>query len=356
MNRIVKSTGLVLGGMFVAGLLFVLWASSGRLPEADLKRTETYAAEPIPAARDTLTVMTYNLGFLSGMTNNKPVVRSERLFTTNMDHALDLFRGIDPDVAALQEIDYGAARSFYVDQLDTLATRLGYPVAARTVNWDVRYLPFPYGRPAVHYGRVLSGQAVLSQYPVREHRRYVLPRPPLPFYEAAFYLDRLAQAVLLDVGGHPVVVLNVHLEAYDQSTREQQARVVRALYDSVARPGIPVFLLGDFNSELSARDDGTMAPLLDGTDLRPALQQKSDTTALLTYPAAHPTKKIDHILYRPGLVTPVTASIRCGASGPPPSDHCAVFLSAVLTSAPAEAPPVDSLRSLFPPPEALPRP
>lgn len=356
MKRALKFVGLIAGALILGVVLFLFWASMGRLSDAELTQTETYVSGSEPPGQDTLTVMTYNIGFLSGMTNNKPVVRSESLFTANTDQAVDLFREVNPGVVGLQEVDYGSARSFYVPQLDTLATRLGYATAARAVNWDVRYLPFPYGWPAVHYGRVLSGQAVLSRYPIQEHRRYVLPRPPQPFHEAAFYLDRLVQAVLVDVGGRPLVTLNVHLEAFHDSTREQQARVVRALYDSVARPRVPVFLLGDFNSELSARDDATMDTLLDGTDLRAAVPGRPDTTVRPTYPAADPTKQIDHILYRPDLATPLNISVRCGPPAHPPSDHCAVVMSAVLAPAAAKAPPVDSLRSIFPPADALPEP
>jgi len=354
MRRVLKFVGLIVGAVLLGGVLFFFWASAGQLSEAELAQTETYAADPAAPGRDTLTVMTYNIGFLSGMTNNKPVVRSESLFTANMSQAVDLFRTVNPGVVGLQEVDYGSARSFYVRQLDTLATRLGYTAAARAVNWNVRYLPFPYGWPAVHYGRVLSGQAVLGRLPVRQHRRYVLPRPPQPFYRSAFYLDRLAQAALIDIGGRPLVVLNVHLEAYHDSTRERQARVVRAIYDSVVRPGVPVFLLGDFNSEVAASDDATMDLLLDETDLRP-VRDRADSTAA-TYPAADPTKNIDHILYRPSLITPVAASVRCGPSAHPPSDHCAVAMSAVLAPAVAKAPPADSLRSIFPPADALPNP
>jgi endonuclease/exonuclease/phosphatase family metal-dependent hydrolase len=96
------------------------------------------------------------------MTNNQPVVRSDSFLRENMAQALRLLREADADLIAFQEIDYDGRRSGYVHQLDTIATRLGYAAAAQAVNWDKRYLPFPYGRPAVNFGPMLSGQSLLS--------------------------------------------------------------------------------------------------------------------------------------------------------------------------------------------------
>lgn len=340
MKRALAGVGVIAGGIFLAGVVFFFWASSGTLAPEERTNTERYAP-PRAAAADTLAVATYNIGYLSGMTNNEPVVRSERLFVENMDRAVSLLSRSVPEVLALQEVDFGAARSFYVHQLDTLAARIDFPIAAQAVNWDVQYLPFPYGRPAVHFGRVLSGQAVLSDHDIRAHRRYVLPAAPRPVYEAPFYLDRLVQAVLLDVGGRPLLILNVHFEAYDRSTREAQARAVRALYKTVERFSLPVVLLGDFNAEVSAPDDRTMDILLGGTDLRAVVPGRA------TFPADAPTRAIDHLLYRPSQMTPADAQVRCGAATHPPSDHCAVQASLVLSET-TEAPPMDSVRAALP--------
>ena len=344
MRTALRPLGIALSVLLVGLVGVFFWASSGRVSDDALAQVTQYDAPDAPPP-DTLTATTYNIGYLSGMTNNEPVVRPESLFTNNMDRAAGLLGRSSPDLVGLQEVDFGAARSFDMHQLDTLATRLGSATAAQAVNWDVRYLPFPYGRPAVHFGRVLSGQGVLSQLPIRAHRRYVLPSPPQPFYRSAFYLDRLAQVTLLDWGGRPLVMINVHLEAYDTATRKKQARQVRTLYNRVAQPGVPILLLGDFNAELDAPDDSTMALLLDDTALRPADPDRA-AQAALTFPADTPTRTIDHILYSTNAFEQTSQAVQCGA--PPPSDHCAVTASLVL-DAPSAAPPLDSVRTLLPP-------
>ena len=335
MKRTLTIAGTILGALVLSVIVFFFWASSGRLSNDELAQIKQYPTAPTSAAPDTLTVMSYNIGYLSGMTNNQPVVRSDSLFAANMNQAVTLIRDADPDVIGIQEIDYGGARVGHVHQLDTIATRLGYPTAAQAVNWDERYLPFPYGWPSVNFGRTVSGQAVLSRFPIRQHVRTVLPRPPQPFFRDAFYLDRLAQIAVVDLGGRPLAVMNLHLEAFDTDTREKQAREARTLYDRLVAENIPTLVIGDMNSELPAAaadttgpTDETMRILLDDTTLRPAFPDSTHRTGTppATYPADAPDRKIDYILYPPDLLAPITRQIQCDAPSPP-SDHCAVTAS-----------------------------
>ncbi|MFB6278367.1 MAG: endonuclease/exonuclease/phosphatase family protein [Salinibacter sp.] len=350
MKRALQAFGLIVVLLSVGAVLFFLWASSGRVPEEDLAQTRTYAPAPKTTLPDTLTVTTYNIGYLSGMRNNEPVVRPDSLFYANMDQAVRFFRRTAPDLVGVQEIDFGGARVAHVHQLDTLAMRLGFPTAAQAVNWDERYLPFPYGRPAVNFGRTLSGQAVLSRFPLREHVRNVLPRPPQPFFRDAFYLDRLAQVAVVDFGGGPLVVINVHLEAFHVGTREEQARIVNDLYRRLAEEDVPALLLGDFNSSLAASnsdgpaEDSTMQYLLADTDLRAARTAAADT-ASATYPADAPRQRIDYIFYPPRFFAPTDVQRWCGTPNPP-SDHCAVTASLRLTPSEDEWSPSEGIPSL----------
>jgi endonuclease/exonuclease/phosphatase family metal-dependent hydrolase len=335
MKRALRILGLTVLLLIVLFVGFFFWASSGPLPEDRMAVTTTYDAAPA-APRDTLTALTYNIGYLSGMTNNEPVVRPESLFVHNMDEAARLLRQADADIVGFQEIDFGAARSDYAHQLDTLATRLGYAASATAVNWDERYVPFPYSAdPAVHFGRVLSGQAVLSRYPIRRHERIELARTSRPFWSDAFYLDRLAQIAEIDIGDDTIVVINVHLEAFEEATRETQAAEVRRMYQRYADR--PVLLIGDFNAVWPAAQDTTrpdpdetLRLLLDGTDLRAAIPDSATTDSLATYPADAPTRKIDYIFYTPDRIEALDAFVTGGGANPP-SDHRAVGMRFVLT-------------------------
>lgn len=342
MKRAARTAGLVLLVLLLGFVAFFFWASSGTLSEDELATTTTYAAEPT-SPRDTLTVMTYNIGYLSGMTNNEPVERSRSLYDDNMDAATDVLRGSDPDIIGFQEIDFGAARSFDVHQLDTLATRLGYAASATAVNWDERYLPYPYHwNPKFHFGRVLSGQAVLSRYPMLDHERIELARTSRPFWTDAFYIDRLAQVVHLDVDGDTLTVINVHLEAFETATREEQAREVRDLAARFADR--PLLLIGDINSvppgaldalpsedRTAFADDETFRALLDDLPLQAALPDSAYDAPIAeigTFPADGPTRPIDHIFYTPDHIEALSASVL--ETPDPPSDHRPVVMQFVL--------------------------
>ncbi len=340
-RRSVKVVVVVLAVMVLAAAGFFVWASSGVLPDGALATVTVYEA-PAAAPRDTLTVMTYNIGYLSGATNNRAVPRPPALFSQNLETTVEMLSAAQPDVVAFQEIDFGAARSYGVQQLDTLARRGGFHAGAAAVNWDERYVPFPGSWPGLHFGRVLSGQAVLSRYPVRAHKRIALERAPTPFYYDAFYLDRLAQVVEIDVG-QPLVIINVHLEAFDAATRRRQAAAVLGLYRRY-RAEAPVILLGDFNSLLPAAratfapedsasfaGDRTLDLLLADPTLREAFPEsavQAQDPSLFTYHTENPTVKIDHIFYDATRLTQVEAYVVAGPA--PPSDHRAVVMRFVM--------------------------
>lgn len=314
---------LVVGILLLAG--FILWASGSTLEASDYTYTTAYAAAPA-SPKDTLTVITYNIGYLSGMTNNRPLERTEAFMADNLNAAADLLCNAEADVIAFQEIDFAARRSYDVQQLDALAERCGFAASASVVNWDERYVPFPSMNPLRHFGRTVSGQAVLSRYPILRQERIALDRPPTPFYYDAFYLDRLAQVVEIDVG-HPLVIINVHLEAWHVATRERQAEAVRTLYQQVAADR-PTLLLGDFNSELpnalpKRREDQAIALLLEDTTLREAFPDSLLTNAL-TFPADAPTVKIDHVFYDRAQMEVIDARVLDAAVHP--SDHRAVLV------------------------------
>jgi endonuclease/exonuclease/phosphatase family metal-dependent hydrolase len=294
--------------LFSLPVIFYFWASSGSLPEN--KRSEIFAysdtiKEP-PADRDVFTVMTYNIGYLSGMTNNRAVKRKKGLFEKNMKRFLQMLNKKKPDVIGFQEIDFHSRRSFYVNQMRTIAKKAGYKYGAAAINWDKHYVPFPYWPPSVHFGEMLSGQAVLSQWPILSAKRVVLQKPKnKPFYYNAFYLDRLVQAVKVKIKNRELMILNVHLEAFDRETRENQATKVLEIYRTF-KDDYPVLLMGDFNCvppgteqkknfrdepETNFSNEKTITFLLEEKSLKAA------ELSFFTFPSDKPVRKLDYIFY-----------------------------------------------------------
>ncbi len=251
MKQFVKYFFRILVLLIIALVVFYFWASSSTLDEKEYAKIITVDEFSTPKNDSIFSIATYNIGYLSGMTNNRAIAKPQSLFDTNLQKVLTETKKINPDIIAFQEIDYDASRSFHVNQEEKIAA-LGYNYRARTVNWDERYLPFPYWPPSMHFGKVISGQSILSKYPLKDQERIVLQRVESePFYRDAFYLERLAQIVKVVLNDKEVVVINTHLEAFDKNTRVQQFEKVLGIYNKYAQD-YPTILLGDFNSR--ARD------------------------------------------------------------------------------------------------------
>lgn len=302
--------GIIVALLVISFVIFYAWASSGSLPNNKLSEIVSFSpVQPQTGGNphgDVFVLMSYNLGYLSGMTNNLPVTREKTLFDKNMSAVLALLNNLKPDILAFQEIDFNAKRSYYVNQFQTIGENAGYSYGASAVNWDKRYVPFPYWPPSIHFGKVVSGQAVLSTWPILTTERKVLQkRKDKPFYYNAFYLQRLVQITKIQTVEKELVLLNLHLEALDRETREVQAHTVLDIYRSY-KDDYPVLIVGDFNSvppTAEQKKDFKDEPETDFTGdetISLFLQEKSLQAAELskfTFPSDKPTRKLDYIFY-----------------------------------------------------------
>ncbi|MGG6241660.1 endonuclease/exonuclease/phosphatase family protein [Nodosilinea sp. AN01ver1] len=297
-----------------------VYISSPNWAGADYDNLVTYEEYPPGTPNpEQLNVVSYNIGYLSGLTNQQAVERDQTLFDANQATAIAALEALEPDILALQEIDFDAYRSFNRNQQYAVSAALEMAFGAIAVNWDKRYVPFPYWPPSAHYKQVISGQAVLSRYPIRRNERLVLEQVPTnPFYYNALYLDRVAQVTEIDVSGQTLIVINVHLEAFDAPTRSRQTQVVRDLAEGYAKD-YPVLLLGDFNSSLN-RDEGdeprSIGILLDSPVLASALPTAPSS---FTFPSDQPQYVLDYIFYTPATLEVVAADVVAEAAQA--SDH-----------------------------------
>jgi len=295
--------------IILASVIFYFWASSDTLGKEKLSKIITFPQQSAATPqKEIFTIMTFNIGYLSGMYNNLPLKPPKILFIKDMKMVLDLLSNIQPDIVGIQEIDFYSRRSYFQNQLQMLADRGGFSYAAQAINWDKKYVPFPYWPPAAHFGPVLSGQAVLSRWPITKAVRHVLQElKNKPFYFKAFYLDRLLQIAKVKINGRILVVLNVHLDAFDPLTRRGQVIEVINFYRRY-KERYPTFLIGDFNSippnalqtknfpdepETDFSKDQTIKLILKEPNLKAA------ELDILTFPAINPTRKLDYIFYNP---------------------------------------------------------
>ena len=290
MRKLFKFTLFVFILLILAIVVFYFWASSSHHSENEYHQLIENNYSDSNDTDSVYTIITYNLGYLSGMTNNLPVPKSKTLFDENLKRVYNEFEKINADIICFQEIDYYSKRSFFVNQQKELQI-LGYNYIFQAVNWDINYLPFPYFPPSAHHGRIYSGQSIFSKYPLKEPERIVLEQVAnSPFYRDAFYIDRLAQVSKTTIGGKTVVLINVHLEAYDKVTRINQTRFIAKLFNEYKNT-FPVLLAGDFNSDIDD-DNAAINIIMDIPGIRSASHNEDKT-----YPSNQPNKRIDYIFY-----------------------------------------------------------
>ena len=304
----------------IAFVIFFFWASSSTLNENEYSKLVEVDQFESPKTDSIYSIVTYNIGYLSGMTNNKAIDKSKKLFDDNLKKVQFETKKVNPDIIALQEIDFDASRSYNINQESEIAN-LGYNYRATSVNWDKKYLPFPYWPISMQFGKVVSGQSIISKYPLKGQERVVLQRvAETPYYRDAFYLERLAQVIKAEINGKEVVLINVHLEAFEKETRARQFNKVLAIFNSYKKD-YPTILLGDFNSR--AKDsDAIIHKIFAMEDVGNAafnlnlLENTFDTKA--------PFERIDYIFYTKKSIEYVSGSVLNDFGQA--SDHLPVFM------------------------------
>ncbi len=272
-----------------------------------------WGAQPPEKRPDTLRILSYNMHYGVGAYDDFDRRRTQAELDEVLQGLIRLIETLQPDVVLLQEVDYDSARTRGMNQLRIIAKGAGLRYMAPVSTWKKGYVPFPYWPPSLHYGRIDSGQAVLSRFPIVSNRRLHLPKPQAkPFYYNLFYLNRTLQHVQVDVAGRILDVYNVHTEAYDQDNRLLHAQIIREKLKLWG--GEWLVLAGDFNAippEATLRKDFPDEPETDMTSdrsisvlrklgLREIIEEsryKENEQAALSFPAFKPNRRLDYLFF-----------------------------------------------------------
>lgn len=298
MKKLWRSVLFIATALLLLLISFYFWASAPKFNENTYQKV-IVNQYPQDLDRDSVfSIVTYNIGYLSGMNNNLPVKIPKSLVKKNLDLVIDHFTKINADILAFQEIDYAAKRSYDINQQDEIA-KIGYNYVAQAVNWDKNYLPFPEFPVHLQYGRILSGQSILSKFKIKDHKRITLDRNKTnPFYYDAFYIDRLAQIAFIEILNQTIVIINVHLEAFHQDTRRIQTQKILDLFNQY-KASYPTILLGDFNSDKDFKN-ATIKAILDLENIGNAVYSKRGYPK--TFNSKTPTERLDYIFYNTNFI------------------------------------------------------
>ena len=222
----------------------------------------TGASERAPKVGDTLTALSFNVGycglpaesdfFMDGGKMSR--VASRDIVERNLAGVVDVIQREACDLTLLQEVDRapGSKRSYYVDEAGALDTALGGQSAFAT-NFQCSFVPIP---PLDPIGQVHSGIMTRSNLNALEASRIRLPSPfSWPLSTCNLKRCLLVTRIPVDGQNRQLVVVNLHLEAYDDGAgKAAQTKVLVDFLTQEYDTGNYVVAGGDFNQWLPGVD------------------------------------------------------------------------------------------------------
>lgn len=226
-----------------------------------------------PSVSDTISLLTFNIGYaslsktedfiLDGGTKTKMDSKSE--VRDNLDGLLGIVESQSADITLLQEVDIDSRRSYFINQKKTFTDAMDTN-SAFAYNYRCIFVPFPLN-PAKMMGKVDSGILTLSSFALEEAKRHQLPGS----YDWPISLAHLKRAILITIidltdSDHDLVVINVHLSAYDDGTmRQEEMAYLRGVLEERKENGDFVIVGGDFNQTFpqAMSGDDYLYPLKD---------------------------------------------------------------------------------------------
>lgn len=274
---------------------------------------------------DTIKILTYNIGYASGEKNNWGSVCTKEEIQNNLDNIANLIIKGQYDFVFLQEVDFNSKRSHFINQFDYLLKQTAYPFGAAHTLWDRRHVPWPYWPLKKQFGKVVSGQALLSRFQIDQQEIFNLPQPKRAPWFLYFYPRRCAQQISIATHDQntPLFLWNIHLEAYHHASRNKQAQVLAKLVQSNKQA--MQIVAGDFNDP--CKEPGNFDPHLE--DAFSLFKRESGFESedewpdhYLTFSSWEPFEQLDHVVFSKHFATQSVAVV-----GERASDHLGLGVS-----------------------------
>jgi endonuclease/exonuclease/phosphatase family metal-dependent hydrolase len=264
MKKILKVLLVLLIVVIVFGAGFILALQLFEYRPDDITELEiTYSdvSEGNYLSLDTnIKVLTFNTGYASLSETEDFVMdggEKGRMDTkteveTNLEGISSILTRESADIVLLQEVDVDSKRSYEINQLANYQNVLGTS-SVLAYNYRCIFVPFPLSLSQM-MGKVNSGIATFSDYYYEDAERIQLPGS----FSWPINLANLKRCILItrfsiEGSQKELVVINVHLSAYDDGTmRLEETEALQAIMVDEYDDGNYVVVGGDFNQTFPA--------------------------------------------------------------------------------------------------------
>lgn len=210
-------------------------------------------------------IMTYNTGFGAysqeysffmdkGVTNGKATkgkysrAISKDDVIKNTNGQIETLSEYDPDFILLQEVDKKSTRSYKYNMVESFQNSFSNYGSIYASNFHSVYLPYPIPP----HGSVESGIVTMSKYKANSSIRRQLPITS-SFVSKFFDLDRCFSITRYQAGAKELVIINIHMSAYDEGGvyRTLQVNMLNEVLKEEATKGNYVIVGGDYNHDIA---------------------------------------------------------------------------------------------------------
>lgn len=224
----------------------------------------------------TLRIITWNTGygglgkdadfFMDGGEGVQP--ETKEIVQNNLEGIAQELETVQADIVFLQEVDVEAKRSFGINQWQYYWEKLQLN-SAFAPNYRCNFVPYPW--PPI--GKVDSGLATFTDFSPRQAVRIQLPSPfSWPVRTANLKRCLLVSYIPLDDSEKELVLVNLHLEAYDDGEgKAEQTRQFWKFVENEYAKGNYVIAGGDFNQTFPGALDAF--PIRGEADWEPGMLQ-----------------------------------------------------------------------------------
>lgn len=268
LKKVLKVLGIFIATLALA-LFGFLWL--GNYHPAPIEQEAVAcsgSAIPMLETSQTVKFLTWNVQTMSGknyvfwsdLPNNdgpdeKP---SPEDITAAFEETVRVIRQENPDILLIQELDVGAERTYYEDQMARLVEMLPeYPCVTSTFDWKSAFVPHPR-----ILGSVGWKVAILSKYQISSAERIRLSIAKGDIISDQFKIKpAVLKAMMPTTNGGQFAAMTVHLDLYvpGTDTKDVQLAEIDKILTELDAAGIPWLLGGDFN--LLPADDASFTRL-----------------------------------------------------------------------------------------------
>jgi endonuclease/exonuclease/phosphatase family metal-dependent hydrolase len=242
---------------FAGLLLFSTLTDFTPEPESILSQ-EIEGNSSLDAMPDTLSLMIWNIGYcglgaeMDFFNDGGKSVRASDSLTAKYLKAVSLFMASmkdSVDVMMIQEVDRNSKRSYFTDQISIIANELPGYSWSFGLNYDVKFVPVPFGVPYTPYGKTYAGLVTYSKIKPIASSRVQYPGGfdwPIKLY----MLDRCALEMRYPLAnGKELILVNTHNTAYDETgeIKKIEMAFIKKRYEAEVAKGNKVIIGGDWN-------------------------------------------------------------------------------------------------------------